>query len=219
MNLRYLPNAPFAAGSSEARFIGDLMGSYLLASRARSLSTVQVFACRARSISPYEAVVHAPVAGEPGEALSVTFDTIGLLHGRVQRQLEGGFVIALEVSATERVGLASRIAWLKRHRLRQVDERRQHKRVLPRQPRARLTLGNGQQVECMIIDMSASGVAISADVAPPLGMPVIIGEVPGRVVRHLPHGFAVQFGQAQPLQTLEPLVTQQAGAQTPSPRC
>ena len=211
MSVGYLPNAQFA-GSNETRFIGDLMGSYLLSSRATSQS-VQIFACRARSISPHEAIVHAPVAGEPGETLSVTFDTIGLLHGKVQRVLEGGFAIAFELSAAKRIGLSARIAWLKRHRLRQVPDRRQYKRVLPREPRAMLGLASSQKVRCLIIDMSPSGVAVSADVAPPLGLPVVIGDVPGRVVRHLQHGFAVQFAQLQPIQTLEQHLTRPQGTQ------
>ena len=192
---------------NDPRFIGDLMGSYLLQSRAKSLTSVRVFACRARSISPDAAVVDAPVIGEAGEALTVTFDTIGILRGHIQRPLSAGFVIGFNPSATERALIASRIIWLKKRSLHQVDDRREHKRVRPREARARLTLGDGSQLTCMIIDMSASGVAVSADARPPRGEIVKVGEISGHVARWLPHGFAVQFDALQPLPTLERLLT------------
>ncbi|RYE84723.1 MAG: PilZ domain-containing protein [Hyphomicrobiales bacterium] len=207
MTSLYSQTSQTAPAKSDPRFIGDLMGSYLLESRTKSLATVRIFACRARSISPDTAVVDAPVIGKPGESLTVTFDTLGILRGHVQRPLGSGFVIAFNLSPDQRNGLASRIAWLKQRSLHQVQDRREYKRVLPRAPRAMLTLGDGQQVACMIIDMSASGVAISADASPPVGEVVAIGEVAGRVARLLPHGFAVQFDTVQPLQQLEKLLT------------
>lgn len=210
MTVRYLPETESVTGTVETRFIGDLMGSYLLASRSKSLSTVQIFACRARSVSTHVAVVDAPVLGHVGETLTATFDTLGILHGRIERLLDGGFAMSLELSDSERKGLASRIVWLKRRATRQVDDRRQHKRVLPRRPRATLNLGDGRQLECLIIDMSASGVAVSADAAPPIGFPVHVGKLAGRVVRHLPHGFAIQFAAVQPLQEVESLLTAKA---------
>lgn len=207
MSSQYSQASHVTPTTNDPRFIGDLMGSYLLQSRAKSLSSIRVFACRARSISPDAAVVDAPVIGEAGEALTVTFDTLGILHGHIQRPLGAGFVIGFNPSAAERALVASRITWLKKRSLHQVEDRRQYKRVRPRQARARLTLGDGQQLTCMIIDMSASGVAVSADACPPLGEIVAVGEVGGRVARWLPHGFAVQFDAVQPLPTLERLLT------------
>jgi len=197
--------------TNDPRYIGDLMGSYLLQTRAKSQSPVRVFACRARSISPDTAVVDAPVIGEAGEALTVTFDTLGILRGHIQRPLGAGFVIGFSPSAAERALLASRITWLKRRSLHLVEDRREYRRVRPREARALLTLGDGRQLTCMIIDMSASGVAVSADACPPLGEIVAVGEIGGRVARWLPHGFAVQFDTVQPLQTLERLLTARPG--------
>ncbi len=46
---------------------------------------------------------------------------------------------------------------------------------------------------CFIIDMSPSGVAVSADYTPTIGQPLAIGRAVGRVARHLEVGFAVKF--------------------------
>lgn len=191
----------------DTRFIGDVMGSYVLASRAQGQGAVQVFACRARSISSYEAVINAPVAGAAGEAFTVTFQGLGLLRGRVSRIVDGGFVAAFDCTDSERALLGSRIDWLKRKALKTVSDRRAYKRVLPRETKSKLILGDGTRYDCFIIDMSQSGVAVSADVLPPLGSLAGVGSVPGKVVRYIEAGFAVQFAELQQLDQLEALLT------------
>ncbi len=202
---------PLAQGRKDIRFIGDVMGSYVLASRAQGQGAVQVFACRARSISPYEAVINAPVAGAPGETFTVTFQGLGILRGRIAREVDGGFVAGFDCTDSERTLLASRIDWLKRKALKAVSDRRAYKRVLPRDTRSKLLLGDGTKYDCFIIDMSRSGVAISADVLPPLGALAGVGSVPGRVVRYIEAGFAVQFAELQSLDQLEALLTLKSG--------
>jgi len=196
-----------ASSRKDARFIGDVMGSYVLAARAQTPGAVQVFACRSRSVSAHEAVVNAPVSGAPGDALTMTLQGLGLVRGRITRILEGGFAVAFDCTEQERAVLGARIDWLKRRTLKTVSDRRAHKRVLPRETRASLTLGDGQRFDCFIIDMSQSGVAVSADVLPPVGSLAGVGAVPGRVVRHIEAGFAVQFGEVQQIGQLEALLT------------
>jgi hypothetical protein len=58
-------------------------------------------------------------------------------------------------------------------------------------------LADGTVHSCFIIDMSVSGVAVSAQLQPPIGMPLAIGACIGRVVRLLPDGFAVKFVETQ----------------------
>jgi hypothetical protein len=58
-------------------------------------------------------------------------------------------------------------------------------------------LADGTVHDCFIIDMSVSGVAVSAQLQPPIGMPLAIGACIGRVVRLLPDGFAVKFVETQ----------------------
>ncbi|WP_421759066.1 PilZ domain-containing protein [Devosia sp.] len=192
---------------AEIRFIGDLMGSYVLLNAAKVDDHIQVFACRARSISSREAVVNAPVSGSVGDPLTVNFQGIGLLKGEIARLLDGGFLIRFSASEDQSKMLAARIDWLKQRKLKTVVERRRHKRVLPRETRATLVLGVGSYVSCMLIDMSQSGVAVSAVETPRIGALVAVGSVPGQVVRHFDCGFAVQFIEEQRLEELEALLT------------
>jgi hypothetical protein len=62
-----------ATRPSDVRFIGALMGRYLLASRRHKVECVQVFACRLQSISPQTLVASAPVPGVPGEDIAASF--------------------------------------------------------------------------------------------------------------------------------------------------
>ncbi len=61
-------------------------------------------------------------------------------------------------------------------------------------------------LECFVIDISASGAAVSADVVPDVGTILAIGQVPGKVVRHFAEGFAVKFKQTQRANLVEKLV-------------
>ena len=58
-------------------------------------------------------------------------------------------------------------------------------------------------MDCFVIDISTSGVAVSADVQPEIGTPLAVGSLVGRVVRHLDDGFAVQFVQVVDADGLE----------------
>jgi len=187
--------------------MGDLLGSYVLASRALITDGPKVFACRARSISIREVVLNAPVVGAVGEKLSLAFQELGKLRGTVTRRLDAGFAAEFELDDGEAKALDARINWLKRRSLRVVEDRREHKRVMPRDPNATLVLGQGRKVDCLVIDMSRSGVAVSADVLLKPGSLVAVGAVPGRVVRHIEAGFALQFAELQNLETLEGLLT------------
>ena len=56
-----------------------------------------------------------------------------------------------------------------------------------------MTLADGTTQPCLVIDMSPSGVAVSAQLQPQIGTPLAVGACIGRVVRLLPDGFAVKF--------------------------
>jgi hypothetical protein len=196
---------------SDTRFIGDLMGCYIFSDQRREDAAVKVFACRARSISSRMAVFDAPVSGEVGTPIAMRFDPLGLLHGEIDHEIPGGFVVRFVCTDDEREALAGRIDWLKHYVAHQVPERRQHKRVLPRHPHANIVLAGGHTMPCLIIDMSRSGVAVSADIAPPATTLLAVGSVPGRVVRYLDCGFAIEFSALQDLDKLEALLTLKTG--------
>ncbi len=67
--------------------------------------------------------------------------------------------------------------------------------------------------------MSASGVAVLADVQPQIGMPLAVGACVGRVIRLLPGGFAVRFVEPQRRSQLDRLLGRAVSALRRQPRC
>jgi hypothetical protein len=115
------------------------------------------------------------------------------VRGKIRRHVEGGFVMAIDADQEERERLAARIDWYKKRTFAGVTDKRAHRRFLPREPRSALVLASGVVLQSLVIDMSASGAAVSADADPQIGEPLAVGRVVGRVVRKLEVGFAIQF--------------------------
>lgn len=188
----------------DVRFIGAVAGRYALSDRKEGGDgKVPVYACRLCSISTRMAVVVGPVVGKEGEIVTAHFDEFGILRGRISRQLPSGFVLDLMLNPVDRNKLGAKIVWRKKHVHDQFPDKREHKRILPRDPRTVITLGDGTVVPCFVIDISQSGIAVSAQIWPDLGTPMAVGKLVGRVVRYLDVGFALQFLQVLPLEQLE----------------
>lgn len=190
---------------ANVRFVGPVMGRYALASRM-VLPGPQVFACRLQSISPRQVVAAAPVPGGIGERITVNFEPFGTVRGVVGRHIDDGFVMDIDCDDDDRWRLASKIAWYKKRTFAGVGDKRQHRRFMPREPRSAIVLSSGDVLPCLVIDLSASGAAVSADHAPEIGEPLAIGRVVSRVVRTLEVGFAVQFAAMQNQETVEELL-------------
>ena len=148
-----------------------------------------------------------PVAGAVGESLTTFFEGLGILRGRISRVFLDGFVFDIEASDQERMALANRILWLKRQHVREEENKREYKRIIPRDPRSTLALSDGRIVKCQLINISRSGAALSADVMPRAGEMVVVGRVLGKVVRRLSVGFAVVFDQVQAKDEFERMLT------------
>ena len=99
--------------------------------------------------------------------------------------------------------LASRIEWLRKRTYQGASDNREHGRFMPREPRSVVIHSCGTITPCLIIDLSASGAAVSADIDAPLGTVLAIGRAVGRVVRKLDAGFAVQFIENYDPETVE----------------
>jgi hypothetical protein len=194
-----------AAKTAAVRFIGPVMGRYALESRMRT-GGVQIFACRLQSISTTQIVASAPVLGCLAEGITVNFEPFGTMSGQVVRHVDGGFGMEIDADPEDREKLASKIDWYKKRTFAGLTDKRKHRRFMPREPRSALILANGHVLPCLIIDMSASGAAVSADVDPPIGEPLAIGRVVARVVRRLEVGFAVRFLSELELETMEEML-------------
>lgn len=189
------------------RYIGTLTGCYALSDRRDdSEDPLPVYACRLCSISPDQAVIVAPVPALQGETVAIHFRDFGLLRARVARETETGFVLDFDLDAQSRNRLAAKIRWKKNNTQAQVSDKREYQRILPRYPRTVLTLADGEQMPCFVIDISQSGAAISAAILPGRGTPLALGGLVGRVVRRLEVGFALKFTAIQPFEQLEHLM-------------
>lgn len=192
---------------SEARFIGDVPGSFVLPDRTGPEWESRSFPFRARSVSSGRTVVTADVQVQRGERVAFRFDGVGIRYGTVERPMKSGFVANLEADTTSAGEVDARIGWLKQKGLGRAENRRRHPRVLPKDPQSFLVLGLDSYVKCRIRDMSRSGVAIESGLQPPIGQLLAVGAVPGRVARHFEGGFGVVFIELQDLEQLEALLT------------
>jgi hypothetical protein len=164
------------------------------------------FACRVDIISSDAVTLSVPVTGDLGEPVLVQVDRLGELRGFVAKRTRTGFVMAITATESERARLKVKIDWFEKIRARKVVNKRQHDRFTPANPHSTLIFADGSTLRCFVVDMSVSGAAVSAKVIPAAGTPLAVGKIVGRVVRHLPNGFAIRFVNAVDVKLLEDLL-------------
>jgi hypothetical protein len=174
----------------------DLLGRYMLADRRE-------FPCQVINMSPGGMAVIAPVSGEVGERVIAYVDHLGRLEGIIARLFNNGFAMTIGATARKRDKLAAQLTWLANRSILNLPEDRRHGRIVPRNQGSRLILANGTDVAVRIIDISLSGAGIATPHRPEVGSLVTLGKIPGRVVRHLEEGFAMEFTRLQHPDSLE----------------
>ena len=180
----------------------NLLGRYMLADRRE-------YPCQVIDMSPGGMALAAPVLGAPGERVIAYVDHLGRLEGKIARMIDNGFAMTISATSRKRDKLAAQLTWLANRQILNLPEDRRHGRFTPRNQMGRLILPNGTNITVRVIDVSASGAAISInpDLRPPVGSPVTIGKTPGRVVRHIEDGFAIEFMRLQHPDSIEDNVT------------
>ena len=173
-----------------------LLGRYMLPDRRE-------FPCQIINMSPGGLALLAPGIGNVGDRVIAYLDHIGRVEGKITRIIDNGFAMTVGATARKRDKLAAQLTWLANRHILGLPEDRRHGRVTPRNPAARLILPNGINVAVRVIDISQSGAAIKTDQRPEIGTPVTIGKTPGRVVRHLEEGFAMEFTRLQHPDSIE----------------
>jgi PilZ domain len=187
-------------------------GNYTLPNWYDCEGKLRTFACRTTRVSPYRMIVDVPVVGKVGDRLTSYFRDFGQFESSISDTMDGSFLLELEMSYEMRERLADKLTWLEK---KQADpallDQRQHPRFIPTAAHTTLTLADGGVYRCFIIDLSLSGVALSAEMQPEIGIPLAIGGCVGRVVRHLPNGFAVMFADTYNLAEVTRLITRVVG--------
>jgi hypothetical protein len=178
----------------------NLLGRYMLPDRRE-------YPCQVSNMSPGGMALIAPVAGNAGERVIAYVDHVGRLEGVVARQFQNGFAMTIAATPRKRDKLAAQLTWLANRHILGLPEDRRHGRLTPKNSAGRLTLPTGASIACRVIDISQSGAAIGTLERPEIGLLVTIGRTPGRVVRHLEDGFAIEFTRLQHADFLEDNVT------------
>lgn len=178
----------------------SLLGRYMLEDRHE-------YPCQVLDMSPGGMALAAPIGGRPGQRVIAYVDHVGRLEGVIAREFQNGFAMTIAATARKRDKLAAQLTWLANRSTLGLPEDRRHDRIVPRVQATRLIMPDGLNIGCRIIDMSLSGAAIATRERPPMGSQVTIGRTPGRVVRFLEDGFAIEFIRMQHPDTLEDNLT------------
>jgi hypothetical protein len=182
-------------------------GQYTLGNWYDPQGRPRTFACRTNRISPFRMMVDVPVLGKVGDQLTSYFRDFGKLDGSISDTRPGCFLFELEMTFTMRERFANKLTWLE-EKLKdpEMPDQRKDARMIPASPHSTLTLADGTLHDCVVYDVSASGIALSAPVQPQIGTPLAVGSCIGRVIRLLSDGFAVRFVTLQNQQDLDRLV-------------
>lgn len=174
----------------------SLLGRFMLESRRE-------FPCQIINMSPGGAALIAPTTGNIGERVVAYMDHIGRLEGKITRLFPGGFAIDILATPRKREKLASQLTWLANKAILNMPEDRRHERLEPRVSVTTLSMTDGREYNCRLLDLSLSGAAVSIDVRPAIGSAVMLGKMRARVVRHLENGIALEFSHLQDKELLE----------------
>jgi hypothetical protein len=104
--------------------------------------------------------------------------------------------MCVNVKQNERRKLAAKIEWLQQHKNSEVREQRTDSRFVPKDPYSRMILADGHVETCLVLDVSVSGAAISADTIPAIGTVLAVGTLTSRVVRHFDEGLCRSLHRA-----------------------
>jgi hypothetical protein len=173
--------------------IASIPGRYMLTRHTDANGNRREFSCRVVKISPDVMTLAAPVNGIVGERVIATLWEFGKFDGNIVKIYDRGFEMSMSMSEEERARFAAKIEWYEKHKNHELVDNRKSKRIVPQNPHSTVMTSDGTVVDGFIIDMSITGVAISADVDPFIGDTLAVGKVVGRVVRKFPGGFGVKF--------------------------
>jgi PilZ domain len=195
-------SAPFTSENRRYQRVKvDLLGRYMLEDRRE-------FPCQAIDMSPGGLALIAPACGRKGERVVAYLDHVGRLEGLIAQILPGGFSMTIVATQRKRDKLAAQLTWLANHHILDMPEDRRHQRISDPDQMVALVLPDGAQEQCAIVDLSISGVAVVSLSRPPMGSTVRVGKAPGRVVRYLDNGFAVEFSRVQNPELLKATIAQ-----------
>lgn len=135
----------------------------------------------------------------PGSNLLLSSDRLGQIAAEcVRKPAPDLFCVRFEISARKRDKLADQLVWLaNKDKLALEDGERRAERE-GGGGSVEVTIGEARVIAGRVIDISLTGVAVETRaLLPQIGASARIGPYTGRVARHLPNGFAIDFTSAR----------------------
>ncbi len=129
----------------------------------------------------------------PGLPIVAYLEEVGRIEATSSSAIDGGFQVTFSLTGARRDRFETRLKWLVQKEHGQSAEDRRHVRYEPREKQSQLTMPDGREYNCEVVDISLSGAAIKVEVMPSLGTYVLLGKMRGRVVRYLENGVALEF--------------------------
>lgn len=206
-----MPNESTSQKKSEYNFsesrkvdgaIVGIEGLYKLGNWRDSSGRHREFQCRVLKMSSGAIKIAGPVTGSVGEWVALHLDTFGQFEGPVISVRERELVMRIVTTNDDRNKIARKIEWVEN---KKNQERREHARIVPKDPHSTVYLSNGGVTPCQILNYSVSDAAVSAEIVPELGTMLMVGKIVGQVTRQFPEGFAIQFLVGQDLETVKEL--------------
>lgn len=151
--------------------------------------------CQVNSISIDGATFITSHVPPPGLAVVAYLEEVGRIEATSAEPTPGGFKVTFSLTGARKDRLQSRLTWLAQKQAGEAPsiEDRRHTRFEPSDSRSQITLPDGREYPCEVIDISLSGAAIKVEVMPAVGTNLLLGKMRGRVVRYLESGIAIEF--------------------------
>jgi hypothetical protein len=165
-----------------------LFGRYMLPDRTEHVSQI-------KDISPEEATFSCTEAPQVGDHVIAYIDEIGRVEGNVTQVWDTEFHLEFTVASSKRDKIAAKLNWLQASREESDADQRRHSRHEQDNQNTILTMPDGRQYTCEIIDMSLSGASLKVSVIPSIGTNVMLGKVRATVTRIHECGVAIEFAQ------------------------
>ncbi|MCB1377548.1 MAG: PilZ domain-containing protein [Alphaproteobacteria bacterium] len=149
--------------------------------------------CQVQSISLDGALFITSTVPAPGQSVVAYLEEVGRVEATSGEAVEGGFRVSFALTGARRDRFQSRLKWLVDKQKGNSAEDRRHTRYEPTQKTSQITMPDGREYPCEVMDISLSGAGIKVDVMPSLGTYILLGKMRGRVVRYLDNGIAIEF--------------------------
>ena len=180
------PSYAPADGSAVGTVKQTLFGRFMLPDMSEH-------ACQVVGISLDGASFVTSVPVPPGLPIVAYLEEVGRIEATSAESTPGGFNVTFALTGARRDRFETRLKWLVQKENGQSAADRRHTRYEPREKQSQITMPDGREYACEVVDISLSGAAVKVEVMPSLGTYILLGKMRGRVVRYLENGIAIEF--------------------------